>query len=660
VLQPSWALVAAPAATALSGADSFTLRFTPSLPGTYRLRLGVGDGAATGTADVEVQVGLPPNRAPSLTCPSEISQVVGQPVVMTCAATDDSLPLGASLTPSWQFVSGPATPELTGNWTFSTRFTPTTPGTYRWRLHVSDSELSGTVDIVVEVEPPPNQAPVLACPAAVTGVAGSQVTMACSVSDDGLPAGNAASVDWFITAAQTGITLEGYTALTAHFVPPVAGTYRFRVQASDSVLSSAAEIVVTVTPPPNAAPQVQCAPAATGIVGQSLSITCTATDDGQPAGAVLAPSWRVVSAPAAVTLGGANSLRTTFTPSVAGSYALRLTVGDSALQGTADVSVTIAPPPNVAPQLSCPSRISTRMGDTTRISCGATDDGLPAGSALSLSWSWASAPASPVLDPDAASVSFTPNASGTYRLRLAASDGLLDASAEVEIVVASAGPLRLQALGASTTQGYGGQQSYRYRLWTKLVDVDAPVDLVGSLTNTQGGAPSYPDYRGRSFDRDHEGHSGFTVAQIASGLPEWMNAYVPDVSLIHVGTNDMLFGGGTAVSQALGDMTQLVQRLRERQANVRIFVARILPVDPQHPGWYLSGDFSGAPARIASYNSQLPAWAASLSTSQSPIVVVDQNSGFDARAQTIDGIHPNASGEEFLAQRWFDAIRSLF
>jgi lysophospholipase L1-like esterase len=289
------------------------------------------------------------------------------------------------------------------------------------------------------------------------------------------------------------------------------------------------------------------------------------------------------------------------------------------------------------------------------------DDGLPAGPGVVLNWFWVSAPPAPALNGQGtARVSFTPSVSGTYRLRLSASDGALSSVVDIDVLVAEAAVLRVQALGASLTNGYGGQQSYRYPLWKLLLDAGAEFDYVGTLNTTDGGTPGYPAYRGRAFDRDHEGHSGFTTFDLAAGLPGWMLGYVPDVSLIHAGTNDLLFGGSAGPDNALAGLTQMVQRLRARNPQIRIAVAQIVPVDPSHPGWFLTGNYAGVPASVLALNSRLPAWAASISTGSSPVIVVDQYSGFDGRADTIDGIHPNSSGEAKLAQRWFSAIRGWF
>lgn len=45
-----------------------------------------------------------------------------------------------------------------------------------------------------------------------------------------------------------------------------------------------------------------------------------------------------------------------------------------------------------------------------------------------------------------------------------------------------------------------------------------------------------------------------------------------------------------------------------------------------------------------------------MNTPGSPIILVDQFTDFNVQTETYDGIHPNALGEEKMAQRWFDAI----
>jgi lysophospholipase L1-like esterase len=404
-----------------------------------------------------------------------------------------------------------------------------------------------------------------------------------------------------------------------------------------------------------------CPAPSSGTAGTQVSISCTATDDGLPAGSILSPSWTVVSSPAAITLTGGSTLAPKFTPTVAGTYALKLSVSDSQLTSTANVTVNVTAPTNSAPQLSCQAVPSAVIGKPVTVNCSAVDDGLPAGSSLALNWSWVSGPTAPAVSGQGTSnASFTPTVAGSYSLRLTASDGLLSQSTVVNILVLSSVTKSVQPLGASLTNGYWNQQSYRYPLWKKLLDLGAKFDFVGTLNTVDGGDPPFPDYLGKSFDRDHEGHSGWTTWGISSGLPGWLPQYNLDVSLIHLGTNDMLWGTSASPADAINGLTAVVQALRARNPNIHIYVAQIIPVDPTHPNFSTSGDFSGLDARIRDFNSRMPAWAASLGTAQSPIKIVDQYTGFNARVDTIDGIHPGPTGQEKIAQRFFDAIKGEF
>ncbi len=58
------------------------------------------------------------------------------------------------------------------------------------------------------------------------------------------------------------------------------------------------------------------------------------------------------------------------------------------------------------------------------------------------------------------------------------------------------------------------------------------------------------------------------------------------------------------------------------------------------------------------FNAEMDGIAANKSTVDSPVWVVDQHSGFDAAADTYDNVHPDASGEEKMAQKWHDAMQT--
>lgn len=59
--------------------------------------------------------------------------------------------------------------------------------------------------------------------------------------------------------------------------------------------------------------------------------------------------------------------------------------------------------------------------------------------------------------------------------------------------------------------------------------------------------------------------------------------------------------------------------------------------------------------KIQELNGAIPAWAASKNSTASPIWVVDQWTGFTSE-DLYDGIHPSASGDVKIANKFYPAL----
>ena len=222
--------------------------------------------------------------------------------------------------------------------------------------------------------------------------------------------------------------------------------------------------------------------------------------------------------------------------------------------------------------------------------------------------------------------------------------------------------IKILPLGDSITHAEINRASYRYFLWKKLIDAGVNFDFVGSMntqldTYSKGDTPQ-PDYNGKSFDKDHEGHFAWEVNHIWGGrnpnnntgsgsLSEWMQSYDFDIALVHLGTNDAFMGQDN--NQTAFEIQAIIEKLREDNPNVVTLLAKVIPT--------AKGEREAA--SVEQLASLIPALADQMNTDESPVILVDMFAGFDVNELTYDGVHPNEKGEMEMAERWFNAIMDV-
>src|SRR3954453_5183637 len=213
-----------------------------------------------------------------------------------------------------------------------------------------------------------------------------------------------------------------------------------------------------------------------------------------------------------------------------------------------------------------------------------------------------------------------------------------------EHAFSAATPVRIMPLGDSITAGPG---CWRAILWHHLQTTGyTNIDFVGGVAD---GGCNY----GYDYDGDNEGHGGFSATGIAdqNQLPAWLDAAKPDIVLMHLGTNDM-WGGTISVDTVLAAYTKLIGQMRAENPDMKIVVAQIIPMNP--PGC------TTCAAEVVALDNAIPGWAAGLTNARSPISVADLWTGFDTVADTLgDGVHPNDSGFQKMADRWYPALTPL-
>ncbi|MBD1822466.1 cellulose-binding protein [Cyanobacteria bacterium FACHB-DQ100] len=196
--------------------------------------------------------------------------------------------------------------------------------------------------------------------------------------------------------------------------------------------------------------------------------------------------------------------------------------------------------------------------------------------------------------------------------------------------------IRIMPLGDSITQADRNHNSYRRPLWLKLRAAGYDVNFVGSTkSHYLGNAPK------SDFDQDHEGHWGWQADEVLAQIARWSATAKPDVVLIHLGTNDIL--GGQSFDGAIAELRKLIEVMRQRNPRLKILISQLIPS-------------SGGEALTQQFNQQIVALARSINSQTSPVILVDQFSGFDVQQDTYDGLHPNESGEQKMADRWFQAL----
>ena len=354
-------------------------------------------------------------------------------VALDGTASDDGLPAGSTLTVGWTMVSGPAPVTFAAAGSAATSATFPVAGDYVLKLTVSDGQLLSSDTAAVTVIPR-NQAPVVDAGPAQTIELPDAAALRGSVTDDALPRGAALTLTWSVIAGPGEVTFADATAAvtTASFTLP--GIYTLRLSASDTEFTVTDDILVTVLK--NVAPSVNAGLDATITLPiDTIALEGTVTDDGLPSGSTLAVTWTKVSGPGQVTFGDASSAATTATFSIDGDYVLKLTASDGALSASDTVAITVIPR-NEPPVVDAGQALTVQLPALAELRGKVTDDGLPRGSVVTVTWSVAAGPA-PVTFADAkvpvTTASFT--APGVYTLRLSASDSELTVSDDVIVTV---------------------------------------------------------------------------------------------------------------------------------------------------------------------------------------------------------------------------------
>lgn len=209
--------------------------------------------------------------------------------------------------------------------------------------------------------------------------------------------------------------------------------------------------------------------------------------------------------------------------------------------------------------------------------------------------------------------------------------------------------IRILPLGDSITQGGRNDRpeyTYRYPLYFMLKDAGYDVDFIGSQRQGLNENAVWPDKNGVAFDLDHEGHYGWKTADARDHLPEWMAQYPapPDIVLIDLGSNDE--DAASYQTAIIEPLKEIVAVLRSKNPNVVVLLGHIIS--------------NGRKAR--SIRPLMEQMAREITTPTSPVVTVLHYKDWHERpglpySDTFDWAHPNLSGQQKMAEKYFTTMR---
>lgn len=202
--------------------------------------------------------------------------------------------------------------------------------------------------------------------------------------------------------------------------------------------------------------------------------------------------------------------------------------------------------------------------------------------------------------------------------------------------ICEAWPLRVMPLGDSLTHGATVAGGYRTVLWDRLYAELPGIDFVGSQLHGPIG-----------IDRDHEGHPGKSIQFIREEVRDWLIASQPNIILLMVGTNDVLFPEAHDYPRAAARLDALVGQITVISPTSELLVASI-PVLAAPP----------ANERASIFAQEVRAIATTRAAQGRRVTYVDMHSVLEP-ADLADGVHPNAVGYAKMADVWYGAIAQL-
>ncbi|MBX2898329.1 MAG: tandem-95 repeat protein [Cyclobacteriaceae bacterium] len=320
----NWVKKSGPLAGTLAGQTTSKLTLSALVAGTYVFTLTVTDNQSlTNSDDVQVTV-LPSSVNTNPVVNAGVDVIVRLPATstaLTAIATDAD---GSIATYLWTKVSGPAA-TLGATNTTALALTNLVLGTYVFRIEVADNlGATATDEVTVTVLPPGvNQPPVvLAGAPKIISLPLNTTTLNGSASD---PDGTIKTLLWTAQSGPSTPDLSGTATTTLLVQNLVAGTYTFRLTATDNENASAFSETTVEVKASHAPPQAFAGNDTTLFLPNNF---LSLTGNGLPSeGVIVNYEWIQTDGPNTTLLGAYPNI--SLVDLLPGIYVFRLTVTDN-------------------------------------------------------------------------------------------------------------------------------------------------------------------------------------------------------------------------------------------------------------------------------------------------------------------------------------------
>ncbi len=226
----------------------------------------------------------------------------------------------------------------------------------------------------------------------------------------------------------------------------------------------------------------------------------------------------------------------------------------------------------------------------------------------------------------------------------------------LNLSVFSQSPIKILPLGNSITyddnsldktnpRPVGDRIAYRYTLFQLLNNAGYYFDFVGSENsgNNYFQDPEFDDNAGfpgietwQLTNLISTGHNSLTGIDVSQG--PYLESYPADIILLHIGTNNLI--------ESAADVVALIDTIRIYDTDAVILVARIINRHIYYP-------------LPTTYNNNVESMVNSRGDDRIIIVRMESGAGINYETDMADNLHPNPTGFDKMAHKWFEAIGNL-